>query len=157
MTALNDKLHDYLLPCLKVPAEKFIEARNDITRPRKPYVDFQIISNGTIGSETRGPDEDGFQPIYHTKSLVVQLNFYGDDSAEDAEMFLLHLDMEATLTRGELLNFGLLDWTPPVDTSAEVAKTMERRYTVRVTLSHAAATLENVGLIKSVEIESTFK
>ena len=153
---LDDKLHDYLLPCLQVPAERFIHAHANITRPNKDYVDFHVVSNGTIGTETRGPDENGMQEINHTKSVVVQLNFYGETAQESADLFLLHMDMEATLTRGEVLNFGLLSTTAPVDTTQEMAKTWERRYTVRITLSHSTAVLEDVGLIEHVDITATF-
>jgi hypothetical protein len=86
----------------------------------------------------------------------VQLTFYGDNAQQDAELFQMKLEMESTLIRGEVLNFGLLSIAPAVDTSAEMAKTWERRYPVRLTLSHSTMILDDVGLIDTVEIGSDF-
>ena len=156
MSALEDRLYDYLLPCLHVTEDRLIEAHADVPRPVKSYVDFHVISDAVVGVSNRTVDEDGMLPIDHVKTLVVQLNFYGKDSKEEADLFLLKLEMESTLVRGELLNFGLLSYTTPVDSSTEIAKTWERRQSVRLTLSHTAFILDDVGLIEHVEIDGDF-
>lgn len=156
MSALEDKLYDYFLPCLEVPANKFVEAHADITRPKKPYVSFQLLGEDTIGVTHGAVDDDGMMPINHVKTINVQLMFYGDNAQQDAELFKMKLEMESSLIRGEQLNFGLLSIAPAVDTSAEMAKTWERRYPVRLTLSHSTMILDDVGLIDTVEIGSDF-
>lgn len=156
MSALDDKVYDFLFPCVGLPEGKFIHALEDITRRKLPYADFQLIRNGVVGTSVMDVDADGYQEINQDKVLEVQVNFYGDTSEQLAEDFLLRLEMELSLLRGEQLNFGLQSTTAPIDTSSEINKTWERRYTVRVTLSHTAAVLDNVGLIEHVIMNGSF-
>lgn len=158
MTAINDKLFDYFYAATGLSDEKrFREATEDLAKARKPYASYQIIDNAPIGQpHYLTPNEYGIQPINQNKELIVQISFVGAEAAELIEAFIMRLHMESSLIRGELLNFGLLDIGRPVDTSVKLSETNERRYSVRVTLSHMSEVLDEVGLIEHVDIEGSF-
>jgi len=153
----EDKIYMYFYPCLSVPEEKFYEAHEDVTKAKKPFVTYQVINERRIGVDESMPDEEGMAEKSEAKELTVQLDFYGKNATNDAEQFALMLELESALIRGEELNFGLLRVEPAIDTSQQLANTWERRSTVRVVLSHTTSVLDDVGLIKHVEITGEFK
>ena len=156
MSALEDRIYDFFFPCLNVAEDRFIEAHADIVRPHKSYVDYQIVNDTTTGVDHGRVTAEGQMPIHQVKTLVVQLNFYGEDAKDAADLFLIKLEMESSLIRGEVMDLGLLSFTPPVDTSEVLAKTWERRQTVRLSLSHTMTVLDDVGLIEHVEVNGDF-
>lgn len=156
MSLLDDKLFDYFSPTLG-SGVKFIEDHREEARPPKPYVGYELISNPQVGEKSNGAvDENGIQILYFNKTLTVQLNFYGDNSADDAETFLAKIYDEETLMLGETLNIGLLSTSQSIDTSTKIGKEWERRYSVRVVLSHVVERAQNVGLIETVWIEGEY-
>ena len=155
MSALDDKVFDYFEPVIS--PLKLIEDHRSEARPQKPYVGFEVISNPQLGDKSNGViDANGMQPFYFNKQLTLQLNFYGDDSADLAEAFLAEIYSEETLMLGETLNVGLLSTSQSIDTSIKIGTDWERRYSVRVVLSHVVEVVQSVGLIETVWIEGSY-
>lgn len=155
MSALDDKVYDYLSPL--VGGRKLFEDHRSEARPPKPCVGFEVISNPQVGDRSVGSvSAEGVQPLWFNKVLTLQLNFYGDESADDAERFLVRIYDEETLYSGELLNIGLSSTSQSIDTSIKLAETWERRWSVRVVLTHVVEHLQNVGLIEQVVIEGEY-
>lgn len=156
MNELDSKIYDFLFPSVGV-VKSFREAHEDLTKSHKPYATWQVLTNAPFGtSNEQMIDEDGIQNVGSQKTMIVQIRFVGETAIDLANYFTVRLSLEASLRLGEELNFGVLDVTAPVDTSALIADTYERSYAVRLTLSHVVELTQDVGRIESAEYEGTY-
>ncbi|ALH46216.1 hypothetical protein POR1_11 [Pseudomonas phage POR1] len=154
---LNDFLYLFIQPCSGLPENKVVEAYNKNPRPSKPFADYHVLRPDTIGTGiVTDLDEDGVQTTDIQKIAEVQVNFYGEESAELAMAFVNRYELESSLIRGEELNLGLLGTPQIVDTSTPIAETYERRYSVRLRVSFNQEVKEHVGLIEHVDIQGEF-
>jgi hypothetical protein len=154
-TTFETRLFDYLFPCTGLEVEsQFIEIHQDFTRLQKPYASWQVLGTPQQGESITFPiDADGFQTISTAESVNVQVNFYGDNSLSLAKDFIIRLQMEASLYRGESLNFDYSTISQAIDTSTIVGDTYERRYSVQIALNATSALVQNVGIIEQAVIE----
>lgn len=137
-----------------IPANRLIVSDQNGTRPEKPYATITIRSVVPARPIESEVDEDGLIEFHQIQLNTVEVQFFGIDALNYAEMLGIRLHFETTGWLAEDLNIGI----SRVGRATRVpellnASQYEERAILEFTAYDTLTATDNVGLIEHAEIE----
>jgi hypothetical protein len=124
------------------------------TRPPKPYATVSLRTIRPARYEESEPDDTGDVDVWQHQLNTVEVQIFGDNASDLANMLALKLNYPSTHDKAELLNVGIVN-VGSVLRVPELLNTSqyEERAIIEFTAYDVLLGTDNVGIIESAEIE----
>lgn len=142
-----------LLTPLLAPNKLILSDQNG-TRPAKPYATISVRTIQPDNVQESIPDDDGEVDVWQHQLNTVEVQFFGDNASELANLLSLKLNFPSTSDKAELLNVGIANVSRVIRVP-ELLNTSqyEERAILEFTAYDVLLATDNVGVIENVEFE----
>ena len=143
-----------------LPGEKIIQSMQNVAKLKPPVWYLQYLTSSRIGTPTysQGVDDDGNETSTVTRSLLVRLQFFGEDSFSKVEELRQNFSKRSVLSKFYKEKFSIYDISPTIPSfEKEALSQLASSASIDIYAYYSYSVKDYVGQIDKIEITGEYE